>query len=843
MARGSLSATFGVLRIINFRALRRHALRAALAAFSLGGGVAVVIAVLIETTSVAKAIDDVGYRIAGPAPLRVIGAVSRGGIAPNVVNAIGSVDGVSAVVPVVRGVTPIRDGDRETFVLGLGVDCSAQWIVDPKVCESGQKEPPPATSTQFGNSLGESAKLVSDVGEMAMDKFQRVEELNTVNNGLVAVLPLSVARAQFARGDRVDMVYVTLVKDADADAVQSRLTEALGPGFSVEPRSQPARGFNVNELLFPMLAVFALIAIGVGVILIAQITRLSVEERRHDIAIAAALGASPSSIVTGFLSEAALLGGVGSVMGVFTGMLIAKPIVASASELTERFVGVTVPATFHPSIFLIGPAAGVPLAVLAALLPSLAAANTPIAAELSGRAAQEQTKASRIWFKAATLLAVGAAGVVCARLATASGALTSWQATVADGGAVVAIVGLLLATAYLSAQAITSARLHPSRTGGATLTIALNSLRADKSRTAAISGAVAVPVVVAILLSGFLIAIHTGATNVAETQAEGRIALTTTRFADFGPIDARFAPTTTSKLNDLPVVGAVERVTEIEINLYNGILAHIQGQDRPTFPFGVLAGRAPEASMEDNQLVIGSVLARENNLHVGDTLIFGTGMAAQPMVIGTIVATPDYGGRRIFMPYQTTEQIFGPQPAGLIFVTPKAGFTSGQVLERIDATGFDQPVRAVDTDGYATDIASAIARYLTPLNTLKYGLLAIAFISVLSTLLLVGIRRRREVALVQALGATRLRVFSITTVEAVIASVAGGLFGALLSVAIAEAVRRAAIVNVGLITPMIFPWSDALIYAGLTMVAAVFAAVVPAWKSTKSAPASELRDE
>ncbi|MGH3563656.1 MAG: FtsX-like permease family protein, partial [Mycobacterium sp.] len=675
---------------------------------------------------------------------------------------------MSAVVPVIRGVTLIRNGGRETFGLVLGVDCSAQWIVNPKVCEAGQKEPPPAISAVLGSSLEPSARLETDVGQLSMGKFQRVSDLDSVNNGLVVVLPLSMAKVQFARSDRVDMLYVTVAKESSASEVQARLVDTLGPAFRVQPRSEPARGFNVNDILLPMLAIFALVAVGVGVILIAQITRLSVEERRREIAIAAALGASPSSIVTGFLSEAALLGAAGSAMGILTGIVIAQPIVASASELTERFLGVTVPVVLNPRILVIGLAAGVFLAVLAAVIPSLSAANTPIAAELSGRAAQEQTKPSRTWLKAVALLAVGMAGVAAARLATLSGGLEPWQAAVADGGAVTAIIGLLMATAYLSAQAITAVRPRPGRTRGATLTIALNALRADRSRTAAIAGAVAVPVVVAILLSGFLIAIHRGATDAAESWAHGRVAITTTQFADYGPIDARFAPSTVAKLTSLPEVDTIERMAEIEISLNDGSLAHVQAQDRPSFPFGLLAGQPPKVSMNANQLVIGSVLAREKSLHLGDTLLFGSGLNAQAMTIGTIVATPEYGGRRIYMSYPTAESIFGPQPAGLIFATPTAGFTAGQVLESIKSTAFSQPVKAVDTAGYAADISGSIGRYLNPLNTLKYGLLAIAFVSVLSTLLLVGIQRRREVALIQALGATRLRVFNITTLEAIV---------------------------------------------------------------------------
>lgn len=80
MARRRLAAMFGVLQMINLRAVRPHTFRAVLAAFSLGAGAAVVIAVMVETHSVRTAVDDVGLQIAGPAPLREIGAQTRGGI-------------------------------------------------------------------------------------------------------------------------------------------------------------------------------------------------------------------------------------------------------------------------------------------------------------------------------------------------------------------------------------------------------------------------------------------------------------------------------------------------------------------------------------------------------------------------------------------------------------------------------------------------------------------------------------------------------------------------------------------------------------------------------------------
>jgi putative ABC transport system permease protein len=844
MARQQLAAILSVLRIINLRAVRRHSVRALLAAISLGGGVAVVVAVMIEITSVRTAIDDVGYRIAGPAPLRIVGAATRGGIEPAVIDKARKVPGVAETVPVIRAATFVRDGDRETFVLALGIDCSARWILDPGVCQPGQQEPQVlATSTTMGKSLNPSAKLATDVTQLSMPTLQQVSQLNTINNGRVVVLPLSKAKAEFARSDRVDLVYLTLSKDANASEVRARLVDALGPGFSVLTQSDPARTFNVNDVLLPLLAIFALIAVGVAVILISQITRLSVEERRREIAVAAASGASPLSALTGFLAEAALLGAAGSVIGVLAGIVISRPVVASASELTELYVGVNVRVVVNPVILLVGLAAGVLLAVLAAMIPSVLASRTAIATELSGRATHEYTKSRSIWPKAVTLLGIGLAGVVVARLATISGGLQPWQAGAANVAVVAAIIGLLLAAAYLSAQVIALIRPRPDRVHGATLRIALTALRADGARTTAIAGAIAVPVAVAMMLSGFLIAIDRGAVDVARTKADGRLVATTTRYTDWALTDAKFAPHTVTTLAGLPGVDTVDRMAESEITLADGSLAYVGAQDRPTFPFAVLAGKSPEESIANNQLVIGGVLARQQRVRVGDTLILGSGAKAQKMVVGTIIATPELGGRRIHMPYRFAERIFGSQLAGMVLIKPKPGFTPEQVMAKVNSTSFNQQVKITDSDGFRVATAGGIARYLAPLNTLKYALLVIAFLSVSSTLLLVGMRRRRETALIQALGATRFKVYSITTIEAIVAGTAGAIFGAVLAIPIGEAVRGAGIVDVGIVSPFIFPFSQAITYAAFATTAAVFAAVIPAWKATHTAPSTALHDE
>ena len=158
----------------------------------------------------------------------------------------------------------------------------------------------------------------------------------------------------------------------------------------------------------------------------------------------------------------------------------------------------------------------------------------------------------------------------------------------------------------------------------------------------------------------------------ARAQADGRLVLTTTQFTDFGSMDAKFSPDTMAKLASLPGVDAVERLAEIEITLPNGSLAFVRAEDRPTFPFPVLAGQPPQQSVDANQLDHWRYTRPARTVFASATRCFSAADRARRVVVGTILATPEVGGRRIQMSYRLAEQIFGPQPAGLVFVKPAA---------------------------------------------------------------------------------------------------------------------------------------------------------------------------
>jgi len=94
--------------------------------------------------------------------------------------------------------------------------------------------------------------------------------------------------------------------------------------------------FNVMQLLVGCIAGLALVVGGIGVM---NMMLVSVSERVREIGIRKALGASPRQIRAQFLTEAALLSGVGGVLGSGLGALCALLASALIVHLLESWIG------------------------------------------------------------------------------------------------------------------------------------------------------------------------------------------------------------------------------------------------------------------------------------------------------------------------------------------------------------------------------------------------------------------------------------------------------------------------------------------------------------------------
>ena len=121
----------------------------------------------------------------------------------------------------------------------------------------------------------------------------------------------------------------------------------------------------------------------------------------------------------------------------------------------------------------------------------------------------------------------------------------------------------------------------------------------------------------------------------------------------------------------------------------------------------------------------------------------------------------------------------------------------------------------------ANALADEIAVQAAPFWTLQRMLLFVALVGTLSTLLLVGVQRRRELGVLGAVGFSPLALGRMTLSEALAAGLAGAVLGAIGSLAGFEMLRNAAAVSVGVRPPFSFAPMSAV--SAIALAAAIVA--------------------
>src|SRR5439155_20573166 len=111
-----------------------------------------------------------------------------------------------------------------------------------------------------------------------------------------------------------------------------------GLGAAVVVERPATRGAAVDQMLvsFRLMTVFlSLIALAAAAFLVFSVTTIAVAQRRQEIAILRALGATRRQAVTLFVGEAALVGPLASFAGVGLGAWAARALPRALSWLVE----------------------------------------------------------------------------------------------------------------------------------------------------------------------------------------------------------------------------------------------------------------------------------------------------------------------------------------------------------------------------------------------------------------------------------------------------------------------------------------------------------------------------
>ena len=199
-----------------------------------------------------------------------------------------------------------------------------------------------------GLEVGDDAEIiaVASSGSSASSTRRQVRVAGTFRTGLFeydstwVYVPLVAAEA-FAGGEHAVSVISVQVEDIYAvKDVSTRIRELLGGGYTIVDWQEANRPlFTALELERRVGMVIIALIILIAALNITTTLILVVMERRRDIAILNAMGATRGSIMTIFIVEGALVGLAGAVIGVLLG--------AFATFIANRFKLISLPADVY----------------------------------------------------------------------------------------------------------------------------------------------------------------------------------------------------------------------------------------------------------------------------------------------------------------------------------------------------------------------------------------------------------------------------------------------------------------------------------------------------------------
>lgn len=856
-----MSGIFATLFQIHIRRLWSQRLRTGLAMLAVAAGTSLVLGVIIVVSSLDTSLTSFGANVGGPAPLRIVGATASGGLAPSVPVIAAATPGVAHAIPVVQATSIVRTRTgADTPVVVVGASCDAGTLVGLGAC-GGQAHLGNQTliGGTLARTLGPGSWLQTDQGVVPLAGDTVAPRLDTVAGGDIVVMDLARAQTLFDRGNRYDVVYIELARRAHLGSVQRELARSVGPAYGVLRTNQPPPAVALaTDTFVPLLALVAVLAAGIAAVLVYDVVALSLEERRHQQAVVAAIGAPPWLLVAGPAVEAAVTGAIGGLAGAAGGIAIARPVLAPISVFTSSLLGA--PASVHVTVadVALGLVFGTAIGLLAVTRPVQRMARLDIAAELSGRDRRQHTAPARTVRRLTVLILVVVAGVVMAFAGTRHGALAPWQEPVALAGFLVVTVAGILAVGTGAMLPITAAvcwrsRYRRSTARPATRTepewlaairLGLVGASREPGRVAIMVVAVAAAVGVGTITAGYTqgMAAATRAQVAHATQDHG-IVVETAGGATGDSSDARIPVSVVSEIAALPDVAGVDLSASVLSGSSPSALVFVSGAASPAGGPTLVEGSTAAGPFRRGAVLVGAGLARRDNLRAGSRVRLDTPDGVTALPVEGVWDEGAVDGDTVTMAGTELDRLFGLQLPTEMTVLPTATTTDAGLLRQLRSLPLPPDITLTPPARYAAEQVALQTNQLAPFWALERALLVVAFLGVLATLLLLAVQRRREIGLLGAIGMTPGSTFAMTVAEAGTVGLVGAASGVGVGAGVLAVMLEVAPLLVGFHDPFRFDSSVLLTTAPVALAVVLAAAVLPAARAARLIPVDALRQD
>ncbi|MFC5218107.1 ABC transporter permease [Streptomyces coerulescens] len=688
--------------------------------------------------------------------------------------------------------------------------------------------------------IGDRLTVVGQEGSFPVEVVGIVT-FTTTNPGAALVFFDTPTAQTKLIGDPKGATGITLdAADGVSDAeLKRRVADALGDdsgAYELRTADEQAEsdveqlGGFLDIIKYVMLG-FAGVAVLVGVFLIVNTFSMLIAQRTRELGLLRALGADRRQVRRSVLTEALLLGLVGSTAGLAAGIGLAVGLIELMGLMgmnirtDEMVVGWGTPVTAY--------VVGLGVTFVAAYLPARRAAGVSPMAALADAEIAEIGRPLRL--RAILGSVIGAAGAA-ALVGCAVASRTSSAASLLGLGVLLTLIATVVAGPLLVRPVIrVLGGSFPALFGSIGRMSQRNALR-NPRRT----GATAAALMVGLALVGGMSVASASMTKSFDQQIDKTLG------ADFVVQNGNFVPfprEITERIRATEGVGLVVRsqFTTVAVRLPDGdrvktTAAAYEPQLDKVANITYAQGDSA-AALADGQLAMDKDFAEDHGVRVGSTVPveFQGGRTAE-LAVGALTdqeSADGFGSQGgIYFGLATLQKYAPGGQDAAVYVNAASGTSPDDLRAGLEKTLDPYPqVQVRDIADYKDLVHDQIAVLLYLVYALLGLAIIIAVLGVVNTLALSVVERTREIGLLRAIGLARRQLRRMIRLESVVIAVFGAVLG--LALGLVWGVCTQQVLALQGMTALAIPWGTMVAVVIGSAVVGVVAALLPALRASR----------
>lgn len=640
---------------------------------------------------------------------------------------------------------------------------------------------------QLGLQLGDTLRMPTTEGVVRLE-IVGLRPGVALAGGEEVLIPLEQAQKLLTMQGQLNVIEANLATtdEAQRQVIIDQIQVQLGSGYSINALMSGSEIFASIGMVQAAFNALGFLTLFMGAFIIFNTFRTIVAERRHDIGMLRAIGASRSTIVGLIMSEGLVQGLVGTALGLVLGYLLGAVIMQGAGTIAQQFLSIRMGLpVIQPALVVTSIVLGVGVTLVAGLIPALTASRVTPLEVLRPMAGDKSQRISRI----ATI--VGALMIAFALV----GLLSRVFALVALGGLFI-LVGLILVGPALvrPLAGVLSGLVALAIARDGTGELAQGNITRQPTRSAITASATMIGLAIVVGAGGLMWSLNGSLMGMfRKTMGSDYMLIPPSVSIWEGNVGA--TTILADKIRSVPGVGTVSTLryarSEFPTSGARGtgtVEFSVLGIDPPTFRevsgMDFTEGdpeQAYAALSAGRSIIVNGILAVQAGVKAGDTVTLSTPqgqldyhvVAIGSDVLNMKINTAYISQAMMREDFNKVEDIF-------VQVNLAQGADVAEAESRLRTIVEDYPqFRFVATREYLSEFGKQFDAMFAGVYVLLALLSVPSLIAILNTLAIGVIERTREIGMLRAIGAARGQVRRMIVAEALLLAAIGTAFGLL----------------------------------------------------------------